>query len=105
MVPLSTFSPDAVVYNIPASVRLYGPLKPACDGHCELVRRHDALRTTFAHVDGQPRQIIQASWTRLGRGGPARSAGELREPRALELGQRRRDDRLISNRDHSCACS
>ncbi|HNK78998.1 MAG TPA: amino acid adenylation domain-containing protein, partial [Nitrospira sp.] len=85
---LYRLSPDAVAYNIPASVRLHGPLnKPALRwAVAELVRRHDALRTTFAHVDGQPRQIIQdvldPTWTEEDlRGVPA----ELREPRALEL--------------------
>ena len=85
---LYQLSPEAAAYNIPASVRLHGPLnKPALRWAVgELVRRHDALRTTFAHVDGQPRQIIHGVldpiWTDEDlRGVPA----ELREAQALEL--------------------
>ncbi|ULA67915.1 MAG: Putative Multi-domain non-ribosomal peptide synthetase [Nitrospira sp.] len=85
---LYRLSPEAVAYNIPASVRLHGPLnKPALRWAVgELVRRHEALRTTFAQVEAQPRQIIhdvlEPTWTEEDlRGVPA----ELREPRALEL--------------------
>ena len=85
---LYRLSPEAAAYNIPASVRLHGPLnKPALRWAIgELVRRHEALRTTFAQVDAQPRQIIHdvldPVWVEEDlRGLPA----ELREPRALEL--------------------
>ncbi len=85
---LYRLSPEAVAYNIPASVRLHGPLnKPALRWAVgELVRRHEALRTTFVQVEAQPRQIIHdvldPTWTEEDlRGVPA----ELREPRALEL--------------------
>lgn len=85
---LYQLSPEAVAYNIPASVRLHGPLnKPALRWAVgELVRRHEALRTTFAQVDGQPRQIIHdlldPIWVEEDLRG---TAAELREPHALDL--------------------
>ena len=85
---LYQLSPAAAAYNIPASVRLHGPLNRAALRWSvqELVRRHDALRTTFMTVDGQARQIIHASlaplWTEKDLRGLSR---EMREARALEL--------------------
>ena len=57
--------PGNSVYNFPAAVRLKGPLnevalKQSLD---EIVRRHEALRTTFAIVDGRPVQIIAPTLT------------------------------------------
>ncbi len=85
---LYQLSPGAAAYNIPASVRLHGPLNRAALRWSidELVRRHDALRTTFAQVDGQPRQIIHDSLHPLWEEEDLRRLpAELREPRALEL--------------------
>jgi len=85
---LYQLSPTGAAYNIPASVRLHGPLNRAALrwGVAELVRRHDALRTTFATVDGQARQIVHTSldppWVEEDLRGLPR---EMREARALEL--------------------
>ena len=51
-------------YNIPAGAWLHGrvdldALRRSLD---ELVRRHEALRTTFVAVDGTPRQVIGAPY-------------------------------------------
>ncbi|MBS0172290.1 MAG: amino acid adenylation domain-containing protein [Nitrospira sp.] len=85
---LYQLSPEAAAYNIPASVRLHGPLNKAALRWAvgELVRRHETLRTTFAQVDGQPRQmihdILDPVWTEED---VRRLPAELREPRTLEI--------------------
>ena len=55
-------APLATAYNIPNAVRLRGPLnRPAMDRAVrELVKRHEALRTTFAQAADGPVQIIGA---------------------------------------------
>ncbi len=85
---LYRLSPGAAAYNIPASVRLHGPLNRAAlrRSVAELVRRHETLRTTFTQTDGHARQIIhevlEPQWTQEDlRAVPS----EIREPRALEL--------------------
>ncbi len=47
-------------YNIPSAVRLQGPLnlQALCESFDEIIRRHEALRTSFREVDGQPTQVI-----------------------------------------------
>jgi amino acid adenylation domain-containing protein len=85
---LYRMSPGSSAYNIPASVRLHGPLnRAALRGSVDkLVRRHEALRTTFATVDGQPRQVIHDSLEPRWSEEDARMlSAEAREPRALEL--------------------
>src|SRR6185295_9528162 len=83
---LYQLSPDAAAYNIPASVRLHGPLNKAalCWSVGELVRRHEALRTTFTKAGGQPRPAIHASL------GPLWIDDDLRM-----LPQEMRDSRVI----------
>ncbi len=53
-------TPGASVYNIPCLLRLDGELDVAALGRSlgEIVRRHEALRTTFTSVEGQPAQVI-----------------------------------------------
>lgn len=60
---LDQLMPGAPTYNIPIAVRLTGPLKAAVleQSLCEVIRRHEALRTTFPTRDGQPAQVIQAT--------------------------------------------
>ena len=85
---LYQLSPDAAAYNIPASVRLHGPLNKAALRWSvdELVRRHEALRTTFTKLDGQPRQMIHHSLEPLWIDEDLRMLLEgVRESRALEL--------------------
>jgi amino acid adenylation domain-containing protein len=57
---LHALAPESSAYNIPANVRLVGPLDrdALAFGINELVRRHESLRTTFGEVDGQPRQVV-----------------------------------------------
>ena len=57
---IDRLEPGSSVYNFPAAVRLTGPLNVAAleQSLDEIVRRHEALRTTFAIVDGRPVQVI-----------------------------------------------
>jgi non-ribosomal peptide synthetase component F/glycosyltransferase involved in cell wall biosynthesis/acyl carrier protein len=57
---LDQWEPGNPVYNIPAGVRLRGSLDvPAfTDALGEIVRRHEALRTTFPEMEGTPVQVI-----------------------------------------------
>ena len=46
--------PESTAYNHPMALRLEGPLDARALERAlgEVVRRHEALRTTFAEVDG-----------------------------------------------------
>ncbi len=57
---LDQFEPDSPLYNIPAAVRIEGALDAAAleESIREIVRRHEALQTTFATVGGHPVQVI-----------------------------------------------
>ncbi|MGK3992297.1 non-ribosomal peptide synthase/polyketide synthase [Sorangium sp. So ce1024] len=57
---LAQLAPDSAFYNVAGAVRIEGPLDRAAleESFQEIVRRHEALRTTFAAVDGVPRQVI-----------------------------------------------
>ncbi|HVR96064.1 MAG TPA: amino acid adenylation domain-containing protein [Thermoanaerobaculia bacterium] len=57
---LDQWEPGNPAYNIPAAVQLAGDLDvPAfAAAMAEIVRRHEALRTTFPAVEGRPRQVI-----------------------------------------------
>ncbi len=52
-------------YNVPWVLRLRGPLRTeALEASLnEVIRRHEALRTTYVEQDGAPVQIVQASLT------------------------------------------
>ncbi len=58
---LDQLDPGSSLYNIPAAVRLCGPLDSAALERSlqEIIRRHEALRTTFPSGDGQPSQVIE----------------------------------------------
>jgi amino acid adenylation domain-containing protein len=60
---LAQIEAGSVAYNMPASVLLEGTLdRPALErALAAVVSRHEALRTTFATVDGEPRQRIHAT--------------------------------------------
>ncbi len=58
---LDQFEPGNAAYNIPVALRLSGvlnveALKRTLD---DLVRRHEALRTSFASIDGVPVQMVK----------------------------------------------
>lgn len=64
---LDRLVPGSSTYNITAGLRLKGSLDVAAleKSFSELVRRHEALRTRFAAIDGQPLQVVAAPapWT------------------------------------------
>lgn len=57
---LDQFEPSNPFYNTPSAVRIEGVVQVAAleQSLHELVRRHEALRTTFAMIDGEPSQVI-----------------------------------------------
>ncbi|BAZ22617.1 McnC protein [Kalymmatonema gypsitolerans NIES-4073] len=57
---LDQLVPNNPFYNVPAAFRLTGSLNLRAleQTFNEIVRRHEALRTTFAIVEGQPVQVI-----------------------------------------------
>ena len=52
--------PESAAYNIASAVRLKGPLSVTAleQTFNEIVRRHEALRTSFVEADGRPAQVI-----------------------------------------------
>jgi len=54
--------PDVPVYNEPVTIHHAGRLDVAAleRSFAEIIRRHEAWRTTFAIVDGDVRQVIHA---------------------------------------------
>jgi amino acid adenylation domain-containing protein len=62
---LDQLEPGNPFYNGSAAMRLTGRLDTAALERAlgEIVRRHEALRTVFAMVEGQPRQIVMPSTT------------------------------------------
>ena len=61
---LDQLQPGNPAYNIPAAVRLKGALNVAVleQTFQEIIKRHEALRTTFNSVEGRPTQIIISSF-------------------------------------------
>ncbi|MFN7415108.1 MAG: non-ribosomal peptide synthase/polyketide synthase [Dolichospermum sp.] len=64
---LDQLQPNSPLYNIPLALRLVGTLNRAALAQSlkEIIDRHEALRTNFMTIDGQPAQIIQTeiNWT------------------------------------------
>ncbi len=60
---LDQLADGSAVYNIPSAVRLAGPFNMAVLARSlnEVVRRHEALRTTFPEAGGRARQVIAGS--------------------------------------------
>ncbi len=58
---LEQLNPGAVAYNVPAMVRLRGRLQTAAlaAALAGVVKRHEALRTTFRLVGNEPEQVVQ----------------------------------------------
>ncbi|MGW7688470.1 amino acid adenylation domain-containing protein [Streptomyces asiaticus] len=57
---LDQLNPGSAAYNIPAAVRVHGPLDVELWRRSlnEIVRRHESLRTTFEEADGEPVQVV-----------------------------------------------
>ncbi|HEU4532743.1 MAG TPA: condensation domain-containing protein, partial [Polyangiaceae bacterium] len=68
---LGQLDPDSASYNLAAALRISGPLDAELveQSVAAIVRRHEALRTTFAVVEGSPSQVV--------REGPAPRVGRL----------------------------
>ena len=60
---LGRLAPDSITYNLVGALRLRGPLNAEAFGAAlgDLVERHEALRTTFPSIEGEPRQRILPS--------------------------------------------
>ena len=57
---LSQLQPDNAVYNMGGGVRMSGKLNRAALERAldEIISRHEALRTTFTQLDGEPAQVV-----------------------------------------------
>ena len=57
---LQQLDPSSVQYNLPAAMRIDGPVDAGILACCfaEIIRRHESLRTTFTTVAGEPMQFI-----------------------------------------------
>ncbi len=87
---IDRLDPGGSAYNIPLALRLRGPLDAAVLGRtiAEVVRRHEALRTVFGEVDGEPVQVVHpAGPSRLGLTDLSHLPPGAREPAALRLFQ------------------
>lgn len=85
---LDQLVPGGHLYNIPAAVRLTGPLDAAAFERSldEIVRRHESLRTIFVAIDGTPLQTVLPPKTALLRLIDLRSLPESeREQEAVRL--------------------
>ncbi|MEL0601303.1 MAG: amino acid adenylation domain-containing protein, partial [Planktothrix rubescens PR222] len=64
---LDQLEPNSPFYNIPVALRLQGHLNQVALTQSleEIIQRHEALRTNFITVNGQPTQVIQTvtNWT------------------------------------------
>jgi amino acid adenylation domain-containing protein/thioester reductase-like protein len=62
---LDQFEPNSVLYNIPTALRLVGSLQiSALEQSLQtIIHRHEALRTNFTTIDGQPTQVIREQLT------------------------------------------
>jgi len=60
---LDQLVPDTSLYNVPTVIRLTGVLNLVAleQSFNEIVRRHEALRTTFDTLEGQCIQVIAPS--------------------------------------------
>jgi len=60
---IDQLEPNQATYNIPAAVRITGPLDIPALHKClgEIVNRHESLRSHFHAVGGQPQQFIEAN--------------------------------------------
>jgi amino acid adenylation domain-containing protein len=87
---IDRLQPGLTAYNVPQALLIAGEISPAVFAAVlgEVVRRHEALRTTFREVDGRPAQVIAPAggWTLPLIDLAALPAG-LREAQARRLAQ------------------
>lgn len=59
---IDQLSPGSLAYNMPVAVKILGPLEIESlkSSFHSMVRRHEALRTTFLAEGGEPEQVIHA---------------------------------------------
>jgi amino acid adenylation domain-containing protein len=83
---LDQLEPGSTAYNIPSAIRLSGELEPELLERIfsEIVRRHEALRTTFASHGGRPVQVISP---------PESARPELSWVSLLDLPEAEREER------------
>jgi amino acid adenylation domain-containing protein len=89
---IDRMEPGSAVYNMPVARRLGGVLDVAALERSlgEIIRRHEALRTTFTEVDGSPVQVIAPF---DGFALPVEDLSELGEAdREAEVGRRAREE-------------
>src|SRR5262249_47972231 len=92
---LDQLEPGSIAYNLPAAVHLGGALKVRALERAlsEIVRRHEALRTRFPSVDGEPAQVIREAepltWPFIDLSGLSPERGR-EEARRLALREARR---------------
>ncbi len=62
---LNQLSPGNPFYNVTSAIRISMPMHPGILERClnEIVRRHEALRTSFRHADGEPEQVVAPTLT------------------------------------------
>ena len=85
---IDQLEPGGAAYNIPFALRLRGALDAGIleRAMAETVRRHEALRTRFATVDGEPVQVIDpAGPVRLSHADLAALPADARDARLREL--------------------
>jgi amino acid adenylation domain-containing protein len=87
---IDQLQPGSAAYNVPAALRIHGPLDDGALERAlgELVRRHEALRTTFAARGGRAVQVIHPaggfSLPRLDLGGMPAAEREAELRRRVE---------------------
>ncbi|HVR95945.1 MAG TPA: amino acid adenylation domain-containing protein, partial [Thermoanaerobaculia bacterium] len=84
---LDQLEPGSTVYNMPLAVRLTGEVEPARLARifAEIVRRHEALRTTFASRAGKPVQEIASPRVELPVLDLSQAGAPVAESEALRL--------------------
>ena len=85
---LDQYEPNSSVYNVPSGLRLRGSVDVAALERSlnEIVHRHEALRTTFSMIGGEPVQAIAPSLTvALSMEDLSGCAEEEREEKARQL--------------------
>ena len=97
---LDQLEPNNPAYNVARAVRLSGPLNPDIleQSLLKIRRRHEALRTTFVAVDGQPVQLIAPAQQRS-----EMPTGDVELPvidlRSLSADERESEARRLANKE------